>query len=94
MTSQQRIPVMVVSVFGIDDIIRDASGNYIAPPQPVIYPRPDGPWNQNAPVQVVETVDVVCAWCPDFDASDPKNANVSHGMCSTCLERESLGWAA
>lgn len=90
MTSQQRIPVTN------DDAIYDASGRYIAPPQTILYQRPDGPWNQNAAVdQVVETVDVVCAWCPDFDASDPKNANASHGICSTCLERETLiGWAA
>ena len=88
MTSQQRTSQPV-------DAIYDASGRYIAPPQPVLYQRPDGPWNQNVANQVVETVDVVCSWCPDFDASDPKHANASHGMCATCLERETLtAWAA
>ena len=87
MTSQQRTSQPETGA------IYDAQGRYIAPPQPVLYQRPDGPWNQNAPVvdQVVETV---CAWCPDFDRNDPKNATASHGICPTCVAREALGWAA
>jgi len=26
----------------------------------------------------------ICAWCPDFDPSDPKNAGATHGMCDAC----------
>jgi hypothetical protein len=26
----------------------------------------------------------ICAWCPDFNPRDPRNANVSHGMCPRC----------
>ena len=28
--------------------IYDISGRYVAPPQPVLQPRPDGPWSSNA----------------------------------------------
>jgi hypothetical protein len=29
----------------------------------------------------------ICAWCPGFDAADPKNAGASHGLCPSCAEQ-------
>lgn len=29
----------------------------------------------------------ICAWCPDFDPSDPRNAGASHGLCLPCRLR-------
>jgi hypothetical protein len=29
----------------------------------------------------------VCAWCPDFDRTDPSNKGVSHGICPTCAAK-------
>lgn len=29
----------------------------------------------------------ICAWCSDFNRSDPKNAGASHGMCPSCADR-------
>lgn len=26
----------------------------------------------------------VCAWCPEFDPSDPANEGRSHGICPAC----------
>lgn len=34
---------------------------------------------------------VVCAWCADFNAANPKHRYTSHGICPECalkLERE------
>ena len=39
----------------------------------------------NAPVPA--PLVVVCAWCPDFDKTDPKNAGASHGICPTCAAK-------
>ena len=30
----------------------------------------------------------ICAWCPDHDKTDPRNATASHGICASCLSRE------
>jgi hypothetical protein len=27
---------------------------------------------------------VICAWCPDFDPTDPRNQGATHGICPTC----------
>lgn len=35
----------------------------------------------------------ICAWCPDFDKADPRNAHASHGICPACLEREEKSWS-
>jgi hypothetical protein len=32
----------------------------------------------------------VCAWCPDFDATDPRNDHASHGMCPACAAAANL----
>lgn len=29
----------------------------------------------------------ICAWCPGFDKTDPKNAGASHTMCADCQTR-------
>lgn len=29
----------------------------------------------------------ICAWCPGFDKTDPKNAGASHTICPTCQAR-------
>jgi hypothetical protein len=29
----------------------------------------------------------ICAWCPDFDPKDLKNAGASHGICPSCAAR-------
>lgn len=34
------------------------------------------------------TTETICAYCPGFDRTDPKNAGASHGMCATCQARE------
>jgi hypothetical protein len=36
--------------------------------------------------QVDELV-VICAWCPDFDPKDQRNANATHGICAKCAAR-------
>ena len=36
---------------------------------------------------IVEPLKVICAWCPDFDPRDPKNAEASHGMCPACAKK-------
>lgn len=35
---------------------------------------------------------IICAWCPDFDPTDPRNAEASHGMCPTCAARMTEEW--
>lgn len=30
---------------------------------------------------------MICAWCPNFDPSDPANKEASHGMCPNCEAR-------
>lgn len=30
---------------------------------------------------------VICAWCPNFNPSDPANKAASHGMCQSCEAR-------
>ncbi len=32
----------------------------------------------------------ICAWCPDFDPTDPRNATASHGMCPACAAKANL----
>lgn len=65
--------------------IRDEAGRIVAPPQSFDdYERPAGPWDDNRPAAAPRRI---CAWCPDFNASDPRNAHASHGMCPTCAER-------
>lgn len=29
----------------------------------------------------------ICAWCPDFNRADPKNAGADHGMCPSCAAK-------
>ncbi len=38
-----------------------------------------------------EALVIICAWCPDFDPKDPKNAGASHGMCPSCVARWEKG---
>lgn len=67
----------VVSVAGLDDIVRDATGRYLAPPQPVEPgSRPAGPWSMNS---------TICLWC---DGDNPKRLIVRHSICPTCAK----GW--
>jgi len=28
-----------------------------------------------------------CAWCPDYDPTDPTNAGASHGICESCVAK-------
>jgi hypothetical protein len=30
---------------------------------------------------------VICAWCPDFDRTDPRNRGASHTICPACLAK-------
>lgn len=39
-----------------------------------------------------ENLEVICAWCPDFDRNDPRNANATHGICPTCEARIADEW--
>jgi hypothetical protein len=67
------------------DYIRDEAGRIIAPPQRFADERPMGPWDSmNRRVVVKHRI---CAWCPTFNAMDPRNAYASHTMCPTCAER-------
>lgn len=65
--------------------IYDTAGRYLAPLQEPAPIRPAGPWDTNAPLVVI------CAWCPDFDPTNPVNADATHGICPTCKE---TAWAA
>lgn len=46
------------------------------------------------PVAASEPLRVVCAWCADFDATDPANLGASHGLCASCEARVSAEWDA
>jgi hypothetical protein len=35
----------------------------------------------------LKPIPTICAWCPDFDPKDEKNAGASHGLCPTCAAR-------
>lgn len=35
---------------------------------------------------------LICAWCPDFDKKDPKNAGASHGLCPNCAAKVRSDW--
>lgn len=30
---------------------------------------------------------VICAWCPDFDPADKRNAGATHGICPSCAAK-------
>lgn len=51
-----------------------------ANPVPGIY---DESGRYLAPAPLV----IICAWCPDFDKTNPANAGVSHGICPTCAAK-------
>lgn len=72
-----------------DDTGRDVAP---APTADAAYVRPLGPWDANTSEVVEPVLLVICAWCPDFDPKDPRNANASHGICPTCAARVHAAW--
>jgi hypothetical protein len=69
-------------------IPRDADGRVVAEPQ-TTFVRPAGVWDTNTVEPL--TVRPICAWCPEFDRHDLRNAGKSHGMCSSCYRKMMAG---
>jgi hypothetical protein len=62
----------------------DDEGRVLGHEQTLPDDRPMGPWSTNFKTPKPR---VVCAWCPDFDPTDPANKNASHGLCADCKIR-------
>jgi hypothetical protein len=39
------------------------------------------------PVEPVERLRKICAWCIDFDPRHPANRNATHVMCPACVHK-------
>lgn len=79
-------PEDAVSILAMDDggaFELDASGRIVAEAQPVIAPRPAGPWDGNA----APSMRVVCCWCVPAHVISDGIEPVSHGMCAEAVER-------
>jgi len=64
--------------------VYDEAGRYLGPAEIAIQFQPLGAWT---PDDGAPPLTVICAWCDDFDRTDPANAGASHTICPNCVAR-------
>ncbi len=69
--------------------ILDSKGRHVADDQPVIAPRPAGPWqgNHDARADGSWAGPVVCSWCSGLMREGDPALPTSHSICEMCAVR-------